>query len=102
MLESTTKAIIYGYFTLNKVNKNGEEKGLICINLIKPKTKESATDIGWEASYYWVDFNDELFKYLKSTLIKQSDITLRLTQDYKDSNKYTSQLVKINDFVIKQ
>ena len=102
MLESTSKAIVYGYFTTTKVNKDGEERGLICINLIKPKSHETATDIGWETTYYWTNYSDELFKYLKTTLIKQSDITIRLVQDYKNSNNYTSQLVKINDFVIKQ
>lgn len=102
MLEHTTKGIVYGYFNYTKIDSKGNERGSICINVIKPKQHETATDIGWESTYYWTDFTDELWKYLKGTLIKQSELKFQLVQDYKDSNKFTSQLIAINDFVIKQ
>lgn len=95
------EAIIYSYFTYSKVNKKNEEKGLICINVIKPTDKNSPKSFGWEKCSYWVNFNDELFKYLKGVLVKKSTLKVALVPDYKDSNRYTSKLIQINDFVIK-
>lgn len=102
MIGGTTKAMIYGYFNHTKINKKGEEQGLICINYIKPKTTERATDKGWEACYSWVNFSDELWNYLKTALLKQCELKFELRPDYKDSTKYTMVLIGVNDFVIKQ
>lgn len=101
-IESTSKGIVYGYFTFSRVDKNNVEVGTICINVIKPLPVEDGRHYGWEATSYYVPFSDELFKYLKTTLIKQSEFKFRLVQDYKNSNNYICQLIGINDFVIKQ
>lgn len=96
------KAIVYSYFKYSKVDKNNNEIGLICINTIEEPTQERDNQFGWETHSYWVEFSDDLFKYLKGTLIKQNDIVICVYPDYKDSNKYNAKLYKINDFVIKQ
>ena len=94
-----TKAIIYSYFTYTKVTKEGE-KGLICINYLIPNKEDKFG--GWKNYSSWVNMDDALLIYLKDTLIKQSTIELRFREDYRNSSAFIQEIVKINDFDIKQ
>lgn len=101
MFENTSKAMIYNFFSTTKIDKNGEERGLICINYIMPSREDTAKNIGWTQKFSWVNFSDELWKYLKTTVLKTCDITFSLREDYRNSNNYIMEITKINDFEIK-
>lgn len=103
MLENTVKGLVYSLSNFTMVDKKtGEEKGMINIHFIYQTPNEDATHIGWQESQSWFTFNDDLWKGLKSVVLKNADLTYRLVPDFKDSTKYTAKLIKVNDIVIKQ
>lgn len=103
MLENTVKGLVYQIQSYTMVDKKtGEERGMMNIQYIFSNPDETATRKGWQSGQSWCLFTDELWKGLDNLLLKNVELTYRLVPDYKDSSKYTSKLIKVNDLVIKQ
>lgn len=103
MFENVSKGMIYQVNNFTMVDKKtGDERGLINIQYIIPQTNESATRLGWTTGQSYFAFTDNLWKELKGLILKNVDLKFQLVADYKDSTRYTSKLVAINDLVIKQ
>lgn len=101
-MENSVKAMIYRVNHNTIIDKrSGKEVGLININYITPNTYENDNALGWTSCQCWLTFTDELWNELKGLLLKNITLTFSLRPDYKDSTKYSSKLIKINDFVIK-
>lgn len=103
MLENTVKGLVYhieNFTTIDK--KTGKEIGMMNIQYIFQSPEETATRKGWQSGQTWCMFTDNLWKGLDSLLLKNVELTYRLVPDYKDSTRYTSKLIKVNDLVIKQ
>lgn len=103
MLESESKGLIFNVNNFTIVDKKtGKESGMINIQYIYENPNESATRVGWQSGQAYFIFNDDLWKYLKGNLLKNCTFKFKLIPDYKDSTKYTSKLVQVNDYIIKQ
>lgn len=103
MFETTSKGMVYALNNFTMVDKkSGEEKGLIDIFYIHENPNETTSKVGWVSGHTFVNFNDEIYKGLKSILLKSCDLNFKLVADYNDNTRFSSKLFKINDLVIKQ
>ena len=103
LVETTSKGMVYGLNSFTIVDKkSGEEKGLIDIYYIYPNSVDNAHRVGWTNGHTFVAFSDKIWNGLKDILLKQCEIKFKLEPDFKDSTRYSSRLVSVNDIVIKQ
>lgn len=103
MLEDVSKGLIYNVNNYTMIDKKtGKEVGMIHISYIYENSNKSATNIGWQHGQAYMIFTDDLFKFLKSVLLKNVDLKFNLVADYNDNTRFTLKLVKVNDFSIKQ
>lgn len=104
MLESVCKGNVYQMSSYAFKDKDtGEQVAIINLKYIYKGRDDTATQVGYENGSVNIQYSEELFKKIKSDLLLKSvDLKFRLVPDFKDSSKYNSKLVAINDLVIKQ
>ena len=104
MLESSVKGNVYQMSTyVFKDKDTGKEISLINLKYIYKGREDTATQVGYESGSANFQYSEELFKKIKDDLLLKSvNLTFKLVPDFRDSSKYSSKLVAINDLIIKQ
>lgn len=104
MLESECKGNVYQMSTYKfKDKETGQDVAIINLKYIYKGREDTSVRVGYDNGETNVQYSEEIFNKIKNDLLLKSvNLKFRLEPDFRDSTKYNSKLVAINDLVIKQ